>query len=98
MDDQVLGVPYNWREAIHILRECLVRHGIHLRMDKSQAHVPAARHDGDLACALAAECLGVAVFNPHRLVLGTQMDGACATCLAAAGPTPGPVTRRLEKA
>ena len=61
--------------------------------------MPAARHDRALADSLAQEFRGVAGFNPFGLVLlGAQLDGACHTCLAAAGPTPGPVNKRLEKA
>ncbi|CAK0844641.1 unnamed protein product, partial [Prorocentrum cordatum] len=100
VDDVCVAAPReHWLQAMRIATQCFAARGLKLRVDKTKAHVPAARSDPALAGDLAAELRPHAEFDASGLtLLGAHAEGECSTHFSFDGATLGPVQKRCEKA
>ncbi|CAK0808204.1 unnamed protein product, partial [Prorocentrum cordatum] len=89
----------HWPQAMRIATQCFAARGLKLRVDKTKAHVPAARSDPALAGELAAELRPRAELDASGLaLLGAHAEGECSAHFSFDGATLGPVQKRCEKA
>ena len=100
MDDECIRFERrHWKRALQAISEAMAEHGYKLRLDKTNAHCPAAKDDDELAQQLERELQGFATFCKDGLpLLGKQTDGEDDTIVSAAGTATGPTAKRMASA